>query len=84
MRYLAAATVIAGGALEAHLRHYVAKHGVQVVGDGSISKYNGAVGQCRNAGKSLYDVNEGKLVEAWGGYRNEAAHEPGAITTQMN
>jgi hypothetical protein len=73
----AAATVIAGGALETHLRHYLEKHDIQVDGDGSISKYNGAVGQARKVNQSLYSANDGKLVEAWGGYRNEAAHKPG-------
>ena len=75
--YVAAATVIAGGALETHLRHYVDKHGILTSGDGSISKYNGAVGQARKSNRKLYAANDGKLVEAWGGYRNEAAHKPG-------
>jgi hypothetical protein len=73
----AAATVIAGGALETHLRHYLEKHGIEIDGDGSISKYNGAVGQARKASPNVYPANDGKLVEAWGGYRNEAAHKPG-------
>ena len=74
--YLVAATVIAGGALETHLRYYVDKHGLSFTGDGSISKYNGAVGQARKANPSLYSVTDGKLVESWGGLRNDAAHTP--------
>ena len=73
----AAATVIAGGSLETHLRHYVDKHGIPVVGDGSISKYNNAVGQARKDNPNLYSANDSKQVDAWGGYRNEAAHKPG-------
>jgi hypothetical protein len=75
--YPAAATVIAGGALETHLRHYVDKYGIPITGDGTISKYNNAVGQARKANLNLYSANDGKLVEAWSGYRNEAAHKPG-------
>ncbi len=72
----AAAAVIAGGALETHLRYYVDKHSVAITGDGSISKYNSAVGQARKANPALYSANDGKLVESRGGLRNEAAHEP--------
>ena len=77
--YRAAAAVIAGGALETHLRHYVGNHCVATNGEGSISKYNGAVGQARKANPGLYSTNDGKLVEGWGGLRNEAAHAPGAF-----
>ncbi len=75
----AAATVIAGGALEAHLRHYVHRHAIPISGEGSISRYNGAVGQARKAKPNLYNANDGKLVEGWGGFRNEAAHQPGNL-----
>jgi hypothetical protein len=73
----AAAAVVAGGALETHLRHYVDKHGIAITGEGSISKYNNTVGQARKTKQGLYSANDGKLIEAWGGYRNEAAHDPG-------
>ncbi len=73
----AAAAVIAGGALESHLRHYVDKHGITFTGAGSISTYNSAVGKARKANPAFYSANDGKLVEAWGGFRNEAAHDPG-------
>lgn len=77
--YLAAAAVIAGGALETHLRHLVAKHGLTVTGHGSLSAYNQAIGQARKAGNEVYNANDGKLVDGWGGIRNEAAHGPGAF-----
>ncbi len=55
------------------------RHAIPVVGEGSISKYNGAVGQARKANPILYNANDGKLVEGWGGFRNEAAHNPGSF-----
>jgi hypothetical protein len=77
--YFAAAAVIAGGTLETHLKSYCQTHGIPVTGEGSISKYNGAVGQARKTTANLYDANDGKRVEAWGGTRNEAAHNPGGF-----
>lgn len=74
--YLAAATVLIGGALESYLRHACERAGLSVSGGGSIEKYNNAVGSARRAGAQVYDVNDGKLVTAWGGIRNEAAHDP--------
>jgi hypothetical protein len=75
--YLAAAAVIAGGALETHLRHYVNKHGITISDSGSISSYNDAVSREARKGANLYDKNDAKQVTAWGGIRNEAAHKPG-------
>ena len=77
--YGVAAAVIAGGALESHLLYLCQKHGVRWHGDGSISKYNSAIGQARNQGTEIYSANDGKLVESWGGIRNEAAHNPGSF-----
>jgi hypothetical protein len=74
--YLVAGAVIAGGALETHLLHFCNRVGATWTGDGSISKYNNAVGQLRNQGGTGYSANDGKSVEAWGGLRNEAAHTP--------
>jgi hypothetical protein len=80
-KQLAAATVLAGGALETHLRHLVDKHGLTITGDGSISKYDGVIAQARNAGSvTVYEPTDGKLVLAWGGMRNDAAHDPGAFS----
>ena len=78
--YLAASAVIAGGALESQLRRLVDKHALPHTGAGSISAYNRAVGQARNAGQGIYSANEGKRVEGWCGLRNEAAHIPGTFT----
>ncbi len=55
--------VIAGGALETHFRHYLDKHGITITGDGSISRYNNAVGQARKTNPGLFTVNDGKLVD---------------------
>jgi hypothetical protein len=77
--YVVAAAVIAGGALESHLLHLCRKNQLTWSGDGSIEKYNGAIGQARNDGTEIYSVTYGKLVTAWGGFRNEAAHAPGSF-----
>jgi hypothetical protein len=77
--YVAAATVIAGGALETHLRHYVTKHGITVGASGSISAYNDAVAAARKTNASLYSSIDVKQVTTWGGYRNDAAHSPGTF-----
>lgn len=77
LAYPSAAAVIAGGALETHLRHLVNKHGLAFAGEGSISKYDAAIAQARNAGNQIYSANVGKLVTSWGGIRNDAAHDPG-------
>jgi hypothetical protein len=76
--YVLAATVVAGGALETHLLHLCQRSGLTRSGDGSISKYNGAIGAARNQGNTtpVYSANDAKAVEAWGGVRNEAAHSP--------
>lgn len=72
-----AATVIAGGALETHLLHLCTRHNIPFAGNGSISIYEGAIASARNAGTiTLYDKSDSKQVTAWGGMRNDAAHEP--------
>lgn len=79
-KYLAAATVIAGGSLEAHLRFLVLKNGLIVSGDGSISKYDAAIAKARNDGTAtIYPATDSKLVTGWGGMRNDAAHDPGTF-----
>lgn len=75
--YVAAAVVIAGGALETHLKQYCKKHGVTPAGHGSISSFNNAVSQARKGSPNLYSAADSKQVEAWGALRNSAAHEPG-------
>ena len=78
----AAAAVIAGGALEVHLRSLCGKFGLTVPGDGSISKYDGAIAKARNDGTPpAYSATDSKLVGGWGGMRNDAAHDPGAFSS---
>jgi hypothetical protein len=78
----AAAAVIAGGALEVHLRSLCSKFGLKVPGDGSISKYDGAIAKARNDGVvTVYSATDSKLVGGWGGMRNDAAHDPGAFSS---
>lgn len=71
-----AAAVLAGGALETHLRGLCAKHDLAWSGSGSISKYNSSIAQARNAGIEVYRATDAKSVLAWGGLRNDAAHDP--------
>jgi hypothetical protein len=76
----AAAAVIAGGALEIHLRNLCGKFGLTVAGDGSISKYDRAIAQARNLGTAtVYSATDSKQAGGWGGMRNDAAHDPAAF-----
>ncbi len=77
MGFHAAAAVLAGGALEAHLKDLCARYRLGWFGSGSISKYDSAIASARNNGSShVYDLGDTKRVTAWGGTRNEAAHDP--------
>lgn len=76
----AAATVIAGGTLEMHLRHLCEKHNITWTGSGSISAYEGAIAKERKTGVVVFEKSVGKQVTAWGGRRNDAAHSPGTYT----
>jgi hypothetical protein len=83
--YLAAGAVLAGGALETTLHNLCNAYGISVSGDPSISKYNDAISQARNKGLPVpYDGNDAKLVTAWGGQRNTAAHTPAEFVRDMN
>jgi hypothetical protein len=76
-RHTVAAAVLAGGALETHLLHLCRRNGLTWPGEGSISKYDQAISQARNAGTvEVYGVTDTKLVGGWGGLRNDAAHDP--------
>lgn len=56
-----------------------------MAGDGSISKYDGAIAKARNDGTTtVYSVTDGKLVTAWGGIRNEAAHTPAEFNRSVD
>lgn len=71
-----AAAVIAGGALETHLHDLCVRNGITWNGEGSVTKYNDAIAQARNAGNRIYSATDGKSVTSWGGRRNDAAHKP--------
>lgn len=75
--YIAASAVIAGGALESHLRHLVEKNELPINGEGSIAKYDSAVAMARNEGTAtIFTQTDSKLITGWGGIRNDAAHKP--------
>ncbi len=77
-KHLVAATVIAGGALETHLRHLVSNNALVVQGEGSIAKYDSAIAKARKDGTAnVYSSLDSKMVTVWGGMRNDAAHKPG-------
>jgi len=75
---LAAATVIAGGALETHLRNLLVKYSLPIPGAGSINAYNLAIAQARNNGTTTnITPADTSQITAWGQMRNGAAHDPG-------
>jgi hypothetical protein len=75
---LVAATVIAGGTLETHLRHLIAKYGLTVTGTGSINAYNCEIARARNNGLTTnITAADTSQVTSWGQMRNDAAHDPG-------
>jgi hypothetical protein len=75
--HVVAATVIAGGALETHLRHLCDRHGLTIDGSGSIENYNMALARARKAGNEVCTLGDTKQVTSWGESRNKAAHDPG-------
>ncbi len=81
--YLVAAAVLAGGALESHLRHLCIKNALQGSGNGSISNYDAAIAVARKAGTMLYSPTDSKLILGWGGLRNDAAHQPTTFSTNQ-
>jgi len=76
---IVAATVIAGGALESHLRHLCTRASVTPKAH-SISGYEQALATERKAGREIISANDGKNVTSWGGWRNDAAHTPATFT----
>lgn len=75
--YVVAAMALAGGALETHLHNLCERFSLSWPGEGSISKYNGALGQARNQGtQSLVTASDSNLIDSWGKDRNDAAHHP--------
>jgi hypothetical protein len=74
--HIVAAAVVAGGALETHLRRLCDANGLAWTGEGSISKYEGALAIARNAGSEIISKTDGAVVKGWGSIRNDAAHDP--------
>ena len=72
------AAVLAGGALETHLRHLCDRAGVLggLIGHGNIDKYKSLLDVARKNGHEVITKGDGKLVTAWGDDRNIAAHNP--------
>jgi hypothetical protein len=75
-KHSVAGTVLAGGALETHLRYLCAKNNLTWPGTGSISTYNDAIASERKKNREIYSKTDGKSVTSWGGMRNDAAHNP--------
>jgi hypothetical protein len=79
--YASAAMVLAGGALETHLLHLCERFCLSWQGDGSISKYNQALGQARSQGmQDLVTSSDSSAITSWGQDRNGAAHSPLTFT----
>ena len=79
---IAAAAVIAGGALETHLRGVVEGVGIPWNGDRGIATYNNAIASHRKKNPSLplYSAATGDSISGWAKMRNDAAHDPIAFT----
>lgn len=73
-----AAVVLAGGALETHLRHLCDRAGLlsSFTGHGTIDRYKSLLDGARKAGSEVISKGDGKLVTAWADDRNAAAHAP--------
>ncbi|MEQ9080473.1 MAG: hypothetical protein RLP09_41795 [Sandaracinaceae bacterium] len=72
------AVVLAGGALETHLRHLCDRAGLleRLQGHGSIDKYKGLLDSSRKNGDEIVSKNDSKQLVGWAGLRNTAAHDP--------
>jgi hypothetical protein len=81
--YLAASAVLAGGALETHLKDLCVRSNLQWSGDGSISKYISVLSQAQNQGAiAFFSTLDNKMCTAWGDIRNRAAHDPATISAK--
>jgi hypothetical protein len=75
---LAAASVTAGGALEAHLRHLIAEHGLTIEGSGSIAAFSSQIRKARSNGMlATFTDEDFSRIAKWAQMRNDAAHDPG-------
>ncbi len=75
--YFLAATVVAGTAQESHLRQLAIKKGLAIV-DNKGKPLTGDPLNVELSKAKVYDLNMQKLVTAWQGLRNDAAHGRGA------
>jgi hypothetical protein len=77
---LAAAAVIAGGALETHLWGLIDRIAIswQQHGERGIATYNMAIASHRkkHSNSPLYSAATGDSISGWAKMRNDAAHEP--------
>ena len=76
--YRVAATVIAGGALETHLKHLCERAGLSWEEPGSINAYDTSIARHRSqTGDAAYPTTDSDQAKGWGKKRNSAAHNPG-------
>ncbi|NMF60752.1 hypothetical protein [Pseudanabaena yagii] len=81
-KYFAAATVLAGGTLETHLKDLCLRYNINWSGNGSINNYKDALSAEQKKGAiSFFSLGDSKQVTAWGDLRNSAAHDPSSIST---
>lgn len=75
---LVGAAVLAGGALETHLRTLIDRHQITVKGNPGLGSYNNSIASFRKANPNagLYPAAMGEMVDGWTKMRNKAAHEP--------
>jgi hypothetical protein len=83
--YVAAAMVLAGGALESHLCALCVRFNLSWQGNGSIGSYKQALDQARNQGtQNVVSASDSSQIDSWAKDRNDAAHTPvGFIKTQQ-
>ena len=78
---VAVAAVVAGGALEIHLKWMCTTRGLTPTKD-QIEPYRLALDAAEKAAPGTgLTVTDGKLVIGWGGLRNDAAHDPVKFST---
>ena len=65
--YSVAAMILAGGALETHLRGLCIRFGLTWQGNGSIGSYKQTLDQARNSGiQSIVSSSDSSQIESWG------------------
>jgi len=75
--YATAAMVLAGGALESHLRTLCLRFSLSWQGNGSIGSYKQALDQARNQGtQNVVSSSDSSQIDSWAKERNDAAHTP--------